>query len=642
MTLTRQLAAIMFTDVVGYTALMGRDEQHAFEILRRNRSIQQPILDRFHGRKIKELGDGILASFPSASDAVRAALAIQSACREDGNLQLRIGIHLGDVVFEGDDVFGDGVNLASRIQSASEPGRIYVSDAIQQSIANQPDLQTQFVKKVELKNVREPVRLHEIVQPGVAPFAPVSGKPEVRQEGIAVLPFANLSSDPEQEYFSDGLTEEIISDLSRIKDLLVISRSSVMTLKGTAKRMQEIAHELNVRYVIEGSVRKAGNQLRITAQLIDAIRDAHLWTEKYSGVIDDVFDIQEKVSRSIADALKLKLTPEADKQIAERPIPNVIAYESYLKARQEILRGSPESVANAFRLIQNALDLVGENDLLLALLGYAHILHFRFVDKSNRSNFTKAREYATRALALNPDCALGHVTEGWVLWTDGKLQESCDAMKRALEIEPNQIDALFGLTETYLYAGKAWETRALANRLVEIDPLTPMAWIMLGSYYMDFDLTNGLPYFEKGHAMDPDSPLTQWILASAYFWNGRNEDGYPLAEKLARHAPDWSFTRQLQFLAWGLKGDREAALSYATPDLEDEAQNDQHFAFHLAECYAVANEKEKALDLLEFAMRLFYPPTFLAGNRLFENIRDEPRFEELMADARRRSAAFRI
>jgi TolB-like protein/class 3 adenylate cyclase/thioredoxin-like negative regulator of GroEL len=642
MTSTRQLAAILFSDVVGYTALMGQDERRAFDVLRRNRAVQRPIIEAHRGRWIKELGDGVMASFHSAADAVHAAVKIQEACGAEADFQLRIGIHLSDVVFEQDDVFGDGVNLAARIQAASAPGTIYVSEAVRQNIANQPGLQTRFVKQVELKNVREPVSLYEVIQPGVAasesPVKPMSGS----SHGIAVLPFANLSSDPEQEYFSDGLTEEIISDLSRIQDLLVISRSSVMTLKGTAKRMHEIAGELNVRYVLEGSVRKAGNQLRITAQLIDAVRDAHLWTEKYSGVIDDVFDIQEKVSRSIADALKLKLSPEVTRQIAERPIPNVLAYESYLKARQEVMRGSPDSMANAFQLIQNALEVVGDNDLLYALLGYAHIFFFRFVDKRDLSHFEKARQFAARSIDMNPDCALGHVTEGWVLWTEGNLQGSCDSMKRALAIEPNQIDALFGLAETYLYAGKAGDTLEIIDKLTGIDPLTPMTWIMKGSYSMDIELAVGLPAFEKAHAMDPQSPLTQWMLASAYFWNGRNADAFPLVDRLSEVAPDWSFTRQLQFLAHGLKGEKRLALAFATPELEAEAENDQHFAFHLAECYAVAGETEKALDHLAFAMKLFFPPTFLAGNILFENIRHEARFTALIADAQERSAAFRI
>ncbi len=642
MTLTRLLAAIMFTDVVGYTALMGRDERLAFEVLRKNRTLQKPIIESHRGRWIKELGDGVMASFGSATDAVRAALSIQGACHADDDLTLRIGIHLGDVVFENDDVFGDGVNVAARIQAAAEPGCIYVSGNVRQSIANQPDLETRFVKQVTLKNVREPVSLYEVVQAGAATSVSAARPPDVRHEGIAVLPFANLSSDPEQEYFSDGLTEEIISDLSRINGLLVISRSSVMTLKGTAKRMHEIASELNVRYVLEGSVRKAGNQLRITAQLIDAVRDTHLWAEKYSGVLDDVFDIQERVSRSIAEALKLKLSPEEVRQIAERPIPNPLAYESYLNARQQVMHGSQASMTNAFRLIQNAIELVGDNDLLYALLGYAHILYFRFVDKSGLSHFEKAREYAAHAISMNPDCALGHVTEGWVLWTAGNLQASCESMKRALEIEPNQIDALFGLAETYLYAGKAAETVYIIDRLTGIDPLTPMTWIMKGSYYMDIDLSAGLAFFEKAYAMDPQSPLTQWILASAYFWNGRNEDGFLLADRLAEVAPEWSFTRQLQFLAHGLKGEKDIAMTFATPELEKEAENDQHFAFHLAECFAVAGEKVRALDHLAFSMKLFYPPTFLAGNLLFENIRHEPRFQELMADARQRSAVFRI
>jgi thioredoxin-like negative regulator of GroEL len=215
-------------------------------------------------------------------------------------------------------------------------------------------------------------------------------------------------------------------------------------------------------------------------------------------------------------------------------------------------------------------------------------------------------------------------------------------MKRALEIEPNQIDALFGLAETYLYAGKAAETLYIIDRLTGIDPLTPMTWIMKGSYYIDIDLSAGLAFFEKAYAMDPQSPLTQWILASAYFWNGRNEDGFLLADRLAEVAPEWSFTRQLQFLAHGLKGEKDIAMTFATPELEKEAENDQHFAFHLAECFAVAGEKERALDHLAFSMKLFYPPKFLAGNLLFENIRHETRFQELMADARQRSAVFRI
>ena len=357
MSQSRQLAAIMFTDIVGYTALMGNDEQKAFELIKINREIQKPVVEQFNGRWIKELGDGVMASFNTVSDAVNAAIKIQEDCNAINQFRLRIGIHQGEVVFESADIFGDTVNIAARIQSAANPVTIYISESVQQNISNKNHFKTRFAKEEILKNVKEAVRMYEVVLSN-APTITEEVKPKsISRKSIAVLPFANMSSDPEQEYFSDGLTEEIISDLSGIKTLLVISRSSAMTFKGTQKKIKEIAGELNVRHILEGSVRKAGNNLRISAQLIDAESDSHLWSEKYNGTLEDIFDIQEKVSRSIVAALKIKLTGEEDKQISIRPIENVHAYECYLKARQEIFRASEDSMQNAFKLLQNGIEL---------------------------------------------------------------------------------------------------------------------------------------------------------------------------------------------------------------------------------------------------------------------------------------------
>jgi len=642
MTQTRKLAAIMFTDIVGYTALMGYDEHKAFEYLKKNREIQKPLIAQFDGRWIKELGDGVMASFNTVSEAVQAAIQIQEACSAANDFQLRIGIHLGEVVFENEDVFGDGVNIASRIQSMAQPGSIYISEAVHHNVSNKQGIQTRFVSEETLKNVKEPLKIYEVLMTNNhVPMAEHKAV-QVRPNSIAVLPFANMSSDPEQEYFSDGLTEEIISDLSGVKTLLVISRSSVMTLKGTQKKMKEIAAEVNVRYVLEGSVRKAGHTIKISAQLIDAINDIQLWSDKYTGTLDDVFDIQEKVSRSIVEALKLKLSPEEDQQLAERPITNVDAFECYLKARQEVFRGSRESMAFAMKLIQDGLDIVGPNDLLYAMFGYIHHFYFRYFDKSNRSHLLQAKKYAYMAFELNPDSALGHVVNGWVLWSEGHLQESCNAIKKALLVEPNNLDALFGITETYLYAGKSKETMYVADKLVEIDPLTPMNQIMKASFYLDTQLADGMPFFEKAYFMDPESPLTQWMLASAYCWAARYTDAYPLIDQLERNAPDWAFTKQVLFLKYGLQGDKVKALNYATDDLETEAQNDHHFAFHLAECYAVIGENEKALDLLEYSMQIFYPYVFLSTNPLLADIQGEERFQKMMEEAKVKSAAFEI
>jgi adenylate cyclase len=642
MSQTRQLAAIMFTDIVGYTAQMGNDEQKAFELLNINRAIQKPIIEQFNGRWIKELGDGVMAIFNTVSDAVNAAVKIQEDCNTTKKFQLRIGIHQGEIVVEADDIFGDAVNIAARIQSAAKPGAIYISESVHHNVSNKNHIQTKFVKEETLKNVKEPVRMYEVVMANEF-VAPVEIKlSTASRNSIAVLPFANMSSDPEQEYFSDGLTEEIISDLSRVNKLLVISRSSIMTFKGTQKKMKEIATEVNVRYVLEGSVRKAGNNLRITAQLIDADSDSPIWVEKYNGTLEDVFDIQEKVSRSIVDALKLKLSPQEDQQIAERPITNIHAYECYLKARQEIFRGSAASMENALKLLQNGLVLVGPNELLYAMLGYTNFFYFRLINKSDRSNFEKAKDYADKAFALNPGSPLAHVVQGWVHWSEGALQASTNSMKMALRIEPNNSDALFGLAETYMYAGKSSVTQFIGDKLLEIDPLTPMSYIMKGSFFFDTGIAEGLPYFEKAHAMDPQSPVTQWMLASAYFWCGQNENGFPLVDSLATALPDWAFTQQLLFLKYGLQGNKEQALTYATTELHTETKNDYHFAFHLAECYAIMDEKEKALDLLEYAMEIFFPYLFLSKNILFKNIKGEERFKNLMKVAEQKSAAFKI
>jgi len=642
MSQSRQLAAIMFTDIVGYTALMGADEQKAFELLKKNREFQKPIIEKFNGRWIKELGDGVMASFNTVSDAVNAAIKIQEACNAAKEFQLRIGIHLGEVVFENDDVFGDGVNIASRIQSAAKPGSIYISESVHHNVSNKKDIQTKFVKEETLKNVKEPVKIYEVMMMnGSIPIAENKMK-DIRQNSIAVLPFANMSSDPEQEYFSDGLTEEIISDLSKVNKLLVISRSSIMTLKGTQKKMKEIASEVNVRYVLEGSVRKAGNNLRITAQLIDAVNDSHIWAEKYNGSLEDVFDIQEKVSRSIVDALKLKLSPEEDHLIAERPITNVHAYECYLKARQELFRGSKEAMENAFKLIQNGLDLIGPNDLLYASLGYTNYFYFRFINKTDKSYLLKAKECARKSFELNPGSPLAYVLTGWIQMTEGNLQESSRSMKQALRIDPNNYDALFGLAETYLYAGKSTTTFSFAIRLLEIDPLTPMNQIMKGSFFMDSKIEDGLPYFEKAYFMDPQSPITQWMLASAYFWCGRNEDAFPVIDRLAEAAPDWTYTKQLLFIKYGIQGNKQRALTYATKELETEAKDDCHFAFHLAECYAVIGNKEKALGLLEHGIKVFFPYRFLSEDILFANIRSEERFQNLMKEAKQKSEAFEV
>jgi len=316
----RRLAAIMFTDIVGYTTLMGKDEDKAFDMLARNRTIHQSFIEKFKGTQIKEVGDGILVSFPLATEAVRCAIEIQKACIGQ-KIPLKIGIHEGEIIYTETDVWGDTVNVAARLQEIGTEGCIFISDTVYRSIKNKSDITVEFVEERNLKNIDELLKIYNVsyavVTSGLNQTI-VSASVSPKEKSIIVLPFENISSDPEQDYFSDGLTEEIITDLSHIHDLLVISRNSAMTFKGSGKTTKEIAEKVNVRYVLEGSVRKSGNNLRIVAQLIDALSDTHLWAEKYSGTLDDVFDIQEKVSRSITDSLKLKLTSKEKAHIQAR------------------------------------------------------------------------------------------------------------------------------------------------------------------------------------------------------------------------------------------------------------------------------------------------------------------------------------
>ena len=280
----------MFTDIVGYTSLMGKDEDRAFHILRKNRQIQRPLIESYHGVLLKEIGDGILASFDSASEAVRCANRIRETSMEEG-YSLRIGIHEGEVIFEENDVFGDGVNVASRLQELASAGSIYISGAVKKDIRNKVDIITQFVKEKVLKNVEEPVMVYEVLNDDAAKSETqeISQDAEAKNGSIAVLPFVNMSNDPAQEYFCDGITEEIINALSHLERLKVIARTSVFMFKGKHEDAREIGRKLNVSSLLEGSVRKAGNRLRINTKLINASDGTQVWSESYNRVMEDIF-----------------------------------------------------------------------------------------------------------------------------------------------------------------------------------------------------------------------------------------------------------------------------------------------------------------------------------------------------------------
>jgi len=453
------------------------------------------------------------------------------------------------------------------------------------------------------------------------------------EKSIVVLPFENLSPDPDQDYFADGLTEEIISDLAKVGALRVISRTSAMQLKGTDKDLRTIGRELSIRYVLEGSVRRAGNALRITAQLIDADTDTHLWAEKYTGTLDDVFDIQEKVSRSIVGELELRLTPDEEERIAERPIEDIRAYECYMRARQEIYRFSDAGFNRALQLIGQALEIVGDNELLYATMGHAYVEQLVWGQKTDPGVLREVERCAEKAFALNPESAHGFNLRAMIHYKKGERVEAARLFKKVLAIDPNNSDALVWLTSLYVRAGQTAPLRPLVQELLDIDPLssinhTWMGWIG----FLETDSTSSLlDSFRRMHEMDPDNPYGLWAYAYYLAQAGRSQEAYELLDLLVRNVPNMAFGRIARFFMAALKGNRGEAIASVSQELENWASWDDLGSWWMADCCALVDEAAQALDWMKNAIRLGFInyPQF-SRDRFLDGLRDDERFQRIM------------
>jgi adenylate cyclase len=646
---SRQLAAIIFTDIVGYTALMGEDEQKAFELLRRNRQMQQPIIKKFNGSWIKEIGDGVLASFLTVTDAVLCATEIQKACADINDLKLRIGIHQGEVVFEDNDVFGDGVNIASRLQALAPIGGIWVSESVYKNISNKKEIRTKFISEEVLRNVKEPVRVYEIITynsgPEQSDLISQRSTTKISEKSIAVLPFVNMSSDPEQEYFSDGLTEEIITDLSRLEKLLVISRSSIMTFKGTHKKIKEIANEVNVRYILEGSVRKSGNNLRITAQLIDSQNDCHIWAEKYNGTVEDVFDIQERVSKSIVGALDLKLTKTEESYLSQHPIQNAKAYECYILARQAMWKRTDQSLENAIILAQRGLDLIGDNALLYAIMGSAYLYFHHFAIRPDPLYLEKAKQYACKSLTFDPDCAQGYLVLGEIEFLNGNKQEASHIFKKMLQLEANNTDAMVWLMVTYIVAGRPDAALSISEKLMLVDPLSIFSYQMIGDIkFYSGNIKESLPYFRWWLQKDPETPFVRFLCSNNFALNNELKESINVLDSIIKETPSLIFAKFALFLKSALQGDRESALGYATDELKREAASVEYFPINMAWVYVLIDEKEEAVNWLKKSLGFGYSPyPLLLKFEVFHRVlKDHVGFHAYMEEIKKRSEKFEV
>ena len=559
---TRQLAAIMFTDIVGFTALMGSDEKKTFDILEKNRKIHKPIITTYNGRWIKELGDGVMASFSLVSDAVHAAIKIMEACNAANEYQLCIGIHLAEVVFENDDVFGDGVNIAARIQSAAAPGCIFISESVHRNVSNKTGIETRFAKEAILKNVSQPIRMYQVLVEGGNIFVPESPAPAIIEKSIAVLPFANMSNDPDQEYFSDGISEEIINMLAQVPDIKVIARTSCFAFKGKNMDVKLIGEQLKVSHILEGSVRKSGNKLRITAQLIKVADGFHLYSEKFDRELVDIFAIQDEISEAILKAVKIKLLDEERVDVFKKYTDNVEAYQLYLKGLFYYNKYSPDGFTKAIEYFQAAIAIDPNYAIAYSGMSFCYMNLFAFNWAPQENLLPKAIQTANKTFELDDEIAESHLNVGRIKFHfEYKPKEAKIAYKKALAINPNSAESHVQLGFCEVLLGHEKEALDCAKKAETLDPFSLLnLWYICAIYWAVGDYEKLLVMGNRMVDIEPNFPGGHYMIGLVYSTLKRYEEAIPELELAVKLNPA-DFTN-LRVLGWtyGYMGEKMKAL----------------------------------------------------------------------------------
>lgn len=683
MSQSHQLAAIMFTDLVGYTALMGEDEDKAFQVLAKNRNLQKPLIESYGGQYLKEMGDGILTSFNSASDAVYCALAINKATTHEEDLSLRIGIHLGDVVFQNGDVLGDGVNIASRLQELAPPDGIWVSESVHKNVLNKKGVVSKFAGEEQLKNVKESVRIYnirmdgDIIQPGSPESKKSSGKYalialamvvfiglayavtnylknnksaateaetmtsdpiEPQSRSIAVLPFSDLSPKGDQEYLGDGVAEEIINTLTQMRDLKVIGRTSSFSFKGKDTDLKTIGETLGVTTILEGSVQKVGDRIKITAQLINAEDGFHLWSEQYDEDLNDIFTIQEDVAEMVASKLIKSRIAFSEKNYQAI---DFRVYDFFLKGdalhKKFMNLGNLSDFLLAEKMFSSALDI--QPDYVDGHAGLADLYNsitnfYPLLSVENNDHILAFEEYKELqikeieiAYQLNPNSDHVHRTMGYIYTRFGDPDSAYIAHKRAIELAPNNPENLIGLWDFMGNIGLDDESLFLLNRAIEKNPLEIR--------YLSYKATS---FYFQGRWDEAENTCKEILklkpydrnslihLFDIYLFENKLEQAEEIYEQLKPHYTQDS--TQLKFLEskmYAAKGEREKALAvdvdHPTP------------VFSL-----LLGDKEKALTWIIENQDLFKGHSMLENFKLHDLIRDDPRFKELLVQKKKEHA----
>ena len=619
----RRLSAIMATDVVGYSRLMGIDEVGTLTALRQHRAeMIDPCIAGHQGRIVKLTGDGMLVEFASVVSAVDCAVDIQrdmrernAATPEERRIEFRIGINLGDIIVEGDDIFGDGVNVAARIESVARPGGVSVSSSVRENVGNKLDLAYEDTGEQQLKNIDFPVRVFNVVLGSGAAKPKGVAEAEVAEAdkpSIAVLPFNNMSDDPGQEFFSDGITEDIITDLSKVSGLFVVGRNTSFMYKGKSVQLQQVAAELGVKFILEGSVRKAGQRVRVTGQLIDGASGGHLWADRFDRDLTDIFAIQDEITQTIVEQLKIKLLPKEKKAITQAPTANVEAYTYYLKGRHFFYN----STRGLLRLARQMFAKAAEIDPLYAR-AYAGMaicdarLENWYREAIDTDNILAA---ANKAISLDPSLAEAHVARGVALSNRGEVEEATASFERALTVDSNSFDAQLAFARFLVTRG---------------------------------NLEQSVPHFARAVELNPDDWQSPLLFDSVFMALGRTEEadrygriGIKRAEEALHLHPENSRPAQLGAATLARLGERERAIDWLERSMFIDP-DDPVVSYNAACTYCHLGEYDKAFATLEkwaknsgTEMELW-----METDSDFNPIRDDPRFDTFMAKIRQARAA---
>lgn len=495
----------MFTDMVGFSGLTQTDEAHALEVLDRHNRLLRPLFPRFHGTEVKAIGDSFLVEFESALEATSCAIAIQQALEEYNatagepwQVHVRIGVHLGDVVHSAGDVFGDAVNIAARIEPLAEAGGVCVSDPVFGQVRNKLDVTFDRIPSTDLKNLRFPIEVYKVVWnhgPGPSPGRPPWPSANHR---LAVLPFSNLSPDPQDEFFSDGLTEELIAELARVPGCQVIARTSVMRFKGASKGIKEVGRELNVDVALEGSVRKSGNRIRITAQLIDAKSETHLWADRFDRELKEIFELQSEIASRVATALKVELVPRPQETLRRPSSASVEAYESYLKGRQFWWLSGEENYRAAILHFEKAIEKDPGFALAYCGLADSHALLGNHGYVPLEGALQKTEAAARKALELDPRLADAYVSLAPVLYNRYDWSGAVTQLRRAIELDPSNVLGHYWLAVALSVDGSLDEALQHAKIAAAIDPLSRQAALSPASFlYLKHDFAGAIAYMDE-------------------------------------------------------------------------------------------------------------------------------------------------